>query len=234
MRRKSKKAGIYVYMHAQAYDRYLQAGNDLLNKYNLANTADRQAVEDYLYEREYADNKYNNERNFDYGAWTNDRSYWQNVAAQENADYWNQTDFDYRKERDAVGDEQWQANYDAQYDQWQAEFDERQRQYNSNLAEEQRQFDAELQEESYKAGYKAAQDEGKGYKEVTQSMYSAALKAYNEGGLDALAAWYDSASDLYREEELDAILEYVAQHRHNVYDNVTNWFVDNYGASNMP
>ena len=200
-------------LYAMAYDKYINEGNDLLNKYNLLNTNDRQAIEDFYTNADFHNNLYQQEFGNDYGMFGDTRSYLDALASREQSDYWNQQQLD--------NDNYWREveRNDANY--WNQQ----------QLNEEQRQFDAKLNEESYNEGYEAAQEEyaaknGK-TKAVTQAMYADALKAYNEGGPDALAEWYDSAADLYAEEDLDAIIAYVAKYKDNPYDRVTEWLVNN-------
>ena len=61
--------------------------------------------------------------------------------------YWDQTNFDYQKERDQISDQQWQAT-----------FDEGVRQYNNSLAEQKRQYDTSLQQKKDEAAAKEQEE----------------------------------------------------------------------------
>lgn len=134
----------------QAYQSYLQQLNDkvpelyqlALQKYGMegdklneqfAMTGDmydqeygqyRDQVGDYRDDRNFAQSTYDSERNFDYGNFSNMLDYWQGKAGQENADYWDTTNFDYQKtaderdfayqqQRDSIADSQWAQQFAA-------------------------------------------------------------------------------------------------------------------------
>lgn len=65
-------------LYAQAYQRYLQEGQDLKDKYGITQSADatdygryRDKVSDWQADRSYAQSAYDNERSFDYNDYTN-------------------------------------------------------------------------------------------------------------------------------------------------------------------
>lgn len=71
-------------------ERYNQEGDNLLNQYSMAKGMYdteygqyRDEMSDYYADRDYLSGMYQNERNFDYGKYSDDRSYW-------NSEYWNQ------------------------------------------------------------------------------------------------------------------------------------------------
>lgn len=91
-----------------AYQRYAQQGQDLYQKYGLLNTQEQA----------------------DYDRWNTTYNQW---MAERNrlADLYNtERGFDYGQYRDAVGDDQWKAQYDENARQWQAQFDEDLRRFN--------------------------------------------------------------------------------------------------------
>ena len=112
-------------LYEQALNQYNSEGNDLLNKYNLANQAYqndysmyRDKVSDYQNDYNNAYNAYINERDFDYNDYANMLSYYQQKALEEQDQHNWQTEYDenvrqynanmaYQKERDAVSDSQW-------------------------------------------------------------------------------------------------------------------------------
>ena len=82
-------------LYAQAYSQYNQEGQDLLNQYNTALSADEAAYgrhqdqyNKWLTEYQLANDVYNQERNWDYGQYQDNLAYWTDVANQENANYW--------------------------------------------------------------------------------------------------------------------------------------------------
>lgn len=94
-----------------ALDKYNADRSDLYNRANLTASLDdrdygrwQDAYNRLVAEREYANNDYNNERNFDYGQFTDARDY------QTALDQWNQ-EMEYQKERDRIADEQWAKEY---------------------------------------------------------------------------------------------------------------------------
>lgn len=105
-------------LYGQAYERYRDEGADLLNRYGLVQQNDerdygryRDTVGDYYNDYNLAYQRAQDERNFDYGQWGDMLSYFQQLAGQENGDYWNRTQFDYQKQRDAIADEQWAKEF---------------------------------------------------------------------------------------------------------------------------
>ena len=120
-----------------ALNKYNQEGQDLYNQYSLLGTQEEQdynrhqdKVAQWQTEIDRLQNQYNNEREFDYGKYIDDRNY------------------QYQTDRDKVADDQWlkeyneairQYNQNYQYQvgrdqvadsQWQKEFDEAVRQFN--------------------------------------------------------------------------------------------------------
>lgn len=102
-----------------ALSRYQMEGNALADQYAMVGAREDQAygryrdsVSDYYNELNRLYTQYATEREYDYGQYIDNRNY------------------DYQTGRDAVADQQWQAQYDEALRQWQAEFDENQRRYN--------------------------------------------------------------------------------------------------------
>ena len=59
-------------------------------------------------DRDYYGQEESNLYNREYGAWGDQRNY-------DTTQYWNETNYGYQKDRDAVADSQWQKEYDALY-----------------------------------------------------------------------------------------------------------------------
>ena len=98
-------------LYQLALQRYQTEGNDLMEKYGLLNDREntaygryRDQVGDWADEYARAYGRYGDERNFDYGNWSDMLNYWTNKANSENEDWWQQTQFDYQKQRDAAED----------------------------------------------------------------------------------------------------------------------------------
>ena len=82
-------------LYQQAYNRYTQEGNDLLNQYNMAYGRYRDAVGDWENERSYANSDYWQRYNADYADYQNQFNYWNQMAQQENANYYTDRDYAY-------------------------------------------------------------------------------------------------------------------------------------------
>lgn len=110
-------------LYSQAYGRYQDEGNALLNQYSVTNglyndeyNRYRDAVSDYENQLNYAYNNFNNERDFDYNQYLNnlnqynyevDRAYQQSqdALAQQNRD----RDYAYQVGRDAINDKRYDS-----------------------------------------------------------------------------------------------------------------------------
>lgn len=107
-------------LYQLAYDKYSQEGQDLYNQYAMLSDEKNMEYAQWgdkynrlMNERDYMGNEVNNLYNKEYGEYTDayNRDYNQ---------YWNETNFGYQKDRDAVADTQWQAQFDEakrQYDE---------------------------------------------------------------------------------------------------------------------
>lgn len=82
-------------LYQQAYNRYTQEGNDLLNQYNMAYGQYRDAVGDWENERSYANSDYWQRYGADYADYQNQFNYWNQMAQQENANYYTDRDYAY-------------------------------------------------------------------------------------------------------------------------------------------
>lgn len=88
-------------LYDRAYQRYQDEGNELYNRYGLAQGADATDYGRYLdmlgqwnNDRSFAQDAYQQEYQNDYGRYADDRSYWTQLANLENGDYWNQQNYD--------------------------------------------------------------------------------------------------------------------------------------------
>ena len=167
----------------QAYQSYLQQLNDkvpelyqlALNQYNaegdeMYNQASLMAQmedQDYGRYRDQVSDYYTELANLkDEARYMSETEY--NQALQDfnikYSSYWDQTNYDYQKERDKVADQQWQAT-----------FDEGVRQYNASLAEQQRQYNASLYQKKVDA---AANEQEKWEKAVKAAADSDDVKSF--------------------------------------------------------
>ena len=115
-------------LYQMAYDRYNQETQDLYNQYSLYADRDntdygryRDTVSDWQTDRNYLANRFDSERNFDYGKYSDAET---SKQAQFNADkefaysqYINDYNNAYNAYRDSVADEQWQLTYDMAKDE---------------------------------------------------------------------------------------------------------------------
>lgn len=107
-------------LYDRALNKWQAEGDDLYRRYGLLNDAEntaygryRDTVSDWRADLADARDAYNSERSFDYGQWGDMLNYWSSQADRENSDWWQQTEFDYQKERDAVADSQWEREFQA-------------------------------------------------------------------------------------------------------------------------
>lgn len=77
-----------------ALDNYERGKNDLLTEYSLENERGQQAWDRAYGMYGIADSRYQNERGFDYGKYSDDYNRAMSLAGMENSDYWKQTEFD--------------------------------------------------------------------------------------------------------------------------------------------
>lgn len=89
------------------------------NAYNLYNSSFNEA--ESLYAKEYQ-------------TWKDKVTQATSLAGLQQTDYWNQTELDYKKERDAVEDNQWQQTYDFNKDQAAIAQSNWEKEYNLSLA----------------------------------------------------------------------------------------------------
>ena len=87
------KAALIAQMEDQAYGRY------------------RDTVSDYNVELDRLQNRYDTERDYDYGMWADNRDFSYGQYADDRA-------YDYQAGRDQVADQQWQAEFDEAVRQW--------------------------------------------------------------------------------------------------------------------
>lgn len=97
----------------QAYNEYMQEGQDLLNKYNVSSDAYnreygqyRDSVADWQADRSFNYGMYSDERNFDYNKFNADRNYW-------NQEYWNERNSAQSNQQAAV-ENNWNDAYSKQ------------------------------------------------------------------------------------------------------------------------
>lgn len=159
-------------LYGLAMDKYKMEGDDLANKYALA--SDRYNVEnsDYQASLDRAYQDYNNERNYDYNQFTDNRAYYTDRYDTERANDISIYNLGYDLAKDTF-------DLNTKFDQWQKEFDENKRQYETSLAEEQRQYDKTLAEQQRQANLdyqlslaKAASSGSSGSGKSSSSSYS--------------------------------------------------------------
>ena len=89
----------------QAYQEYQNEGNELLNRFNMANTLygnefqeHRADVSDYQADRSFLQGQYQDERNFDYNQYAQNRDFWNN-------EYWNEKNAEHTTDSSTSGTE---------------------------------------------------------------------------------------------------------------------------------
>ena len=164
-------------LYQMAYDKYKQEGQDLLNQYSLL--SDDRNMEYGMWgdkynqlvaDRDYSANEANNAYAKDYGEWSDsyNRDYNQ---------YWQETNFGYGQDRDAVADKQWET-----------EFEEAKRQYENSLAFQKEQYANEQALAREKFEYQKAQDAKKEEENTTYTytetentkLFKAAIRTKTE------------------------------------------------------
>lgn len=174
------------------------------NAYNLYVTAKDSA--DTLYEQEYQ-------------KWQDKVTQATQLAGMQQTDYWNQTELDYKKDRDAITDSQWQQTFDFNKDQAAISQSNWEKEYNLSLAAANAKVDDK--------GNVVA-DETPKYKEATEAQKKKALEAYNEGGEAALNKYVDSLPSNIDIEGIDSYInEYgqlpLEQRTYTKTKDTTNW-----------
>lgn len=124
-------------LYQLAYQKYLNEGAEMYNQLGAMQNLDnidysryRDEVNDYFVNRDYYNNRYNQEYGYDYGAY-------QDALAQMN---W-EDQFNYQQSQDALAQQNWKEQFEYQKAQdalaqqnWQAEFDYRKQQDALNMA----------------------------------------------------------------------------------------------------
>ncbi|MBQ2989053.1 MAG: hypothetical protein IJD59_08115 [Clostridia bacterium] len=135
-------------LYRMALDRYTAQGEALNDRYDMLSErekADYEAYLDslsaYMKEKEYLTERFENERDADYGRYTEERdfAYGSYTDGRDHAYgvYRDETDDGYRQYRDAVEDGQWER-----------EFAESKRQYDENFAFKKKQYEDKLAEKN--------------------------------------------------------------------------------------
>lgn len=214
-------------MYNQEYGAWQDSVNNAYNSANLQLSEHNQLVNDaynlYATSKDSADTLYAQE----YQKWQDQVTQATQLAGMQQTDYWNQTELDYKKQRDEVADSQWQQTFDYQKDQDAIAQSNWEKSYNLELAANNAKVDT-------KTG-KVTVDNTATYKEATEAQKKKALEAYNEGGEAALNKYVDSLPSNIDVEGIDSyVTEYgqlpLSQRTYTVIDDGgVNWFggVDN-------
>lgn len=185
-------------LYQMALDKYNREGEDLYNQYamlgdqeNLDYGRYRDAVADYLTERDYLAGRYDSERDYDYSKYVDGRDFNYGIYSDDKS-------YAYQGHRDDIADDQWKKSYEYQIErdkiadeQWQTEFDEAKRQFNAQHLEDMRQFNynykAKQSSGNDNTGYVPPKDdvepEDAGFKAVESrnvDLFKSALRTKNE------------------------------------------------------
>ena len=180
-------------------------GQRVSDAYNLYNAASNQ--EDKLYEREY-------------NSWSDSINMAFKTAEMQNSDYWSQTNFD-------EGVRQYEKNFAENVRQYDTSLAENKRQYDESLAFNKQQHADQMSYNWANLNQKKSGNGGDGTKEPTQTQMSAALKAYNEGGINGLKTYLASVPSDY---DIQSIADYAASYGESwvsEYDSFQGWELSN-------
>ena len=199
-------------LYQMAYDKYNQEGQDLYNQYAML--SDDRNMEygmwgdkrnQLLTDRDYYGNEANNAFSKDYGLWADERDFDANK-------YWNETNFGYGQERDAVADSQWKA-----------QFDEAKRQYDEQMTFQKEQ--AEKSSSGISLNHVAS---------MSSSELVSALEGYQLDGNDAgLASFLDDCiytGRLTQEQALEYYEKYKTAKGDDTEDDKTDTTVNRGGG----
>ena len=110
-------------LYQMAYDQYRQEGQDLYDQATLMGQMEdrdygryQDSMNAWQTERDYLTGRYDSERDYDYGKYTDERDF-------SYGSYIDDRNYKYQTDRDAISDQQWQA-----------QFDEAKRQYDEQMA----------------------------------------------------------------------------------------------------
>ena len=99
-------------LYQLALNKYQMEGEDLATQYSILGAQEQQdygryrdQVSDYNTELDRLQNRYDTERNFDYGKWADNRDFGY-------GQYIDDRNYQYQQERDKVSDEQWQKEFE--------------------------------------------------------------------------------------------------------------------------
>ena len=212
-------------MYNQEYGAWQDSVTNAYNSANLQLSEHDQLVTNaynlYVSSKESADSLYAKE----YQTWQDKVTQATQLAGLQQTDYWNQTELDYKKDRDAITDSQWQQTFDFNKDQAAIAQSNWEKDYNLELASNNAKVDT-------KTG-KVTVDTPT-YKEATEAQKKKALEAYNEGGDAALNKYVDSLPSDIDIEGIDSYVnEYgqlpLEQRTYTKTKDTTNWLwgVDN-------
>ena len=173
-------------LYQLALDQYNQKGQDLYNQYALLGDREsqdygryRDQVSDWQTERDYLANQYDSERNFDYSKYNDERNFGYGM-------YSDNRNYAYQTNRDAIADEQWQAN-----------FDEAKRQYEESMALNKEQWEWEKsQAESSSSGTGGGSGSGNGSGSGSGGGNNTTATGTNLSGIESQASKYKSNSSL--------------------------------------
>ena len=119
-------------LYQMAYDRYNQEGQDLYNQYAMLGEQEsqdygryRDQVGDWKTERDYLAGRYDSEREYDYSKYADERTF-------EYGKYSDDKSYAYQDHRNAIADQQWQAEFDEAKRQYNEQMDFQKQQYNDS------------------------------------------------------------------------------------------------------
>jgi hypothetical protein len=230
--------------------------NQAYNSANLQISEHNQLVNDAYNLYNAASNQYETQYAKEYKTWSDMVSQAQSYATMLNSDYWSQTELDYKKDRDAVTDSQWQQTFDFNKEQagisqsnWEKEYGLEVNKYKVSTGDTNGDgilSDAEIAKMNTtytydEKGNVVTNNKKTDTSKVTPTQRQKALKAYEEGGIKGLekeVASYGYGEDSEEEKDIMSYVNSQADTNKIPYssrtwtvidDGGTNWFggVDN-------
>jgi len=204
-------------IYNQAYGAWQDSVTNAYNSANLQLSEHDQLVTNaynlYVSSKNNADTLYEQE----YKSWQDKVSQATQLAGLQQNDYWNQTELDYKKDRDKVTDSQWDKQYKLELAANNAKVDDK-----GNVT---------INKTKTADGYVTKKDPTGNevtYKEATEAQKKKALEAYNEGGDAALNQYVDSLPSNIDIEGIDSYVnEYgtlpLEQRTYTKTKDTTNW-----------
>lgn len=182
-----------------AFNEYTTEVNNAYNSANLQLQQNAQIGQNlyntYLVDADTYQTKYNQE----YQTWLDKVDSATSIAGLQNSDYWNQTNLEYKKERDKVADYQWQqefdlasvkANNEAEIEQYKALLEEMTNKYDGYLSPDDQKAAASDRTKTFQGSILKESELEKRGNSTTVGGKQKSYDNYNQYVSDVLDKWY--------------------------------------------